>query len=88
MDEDVELTERPTMRSDRKSRANACFIGQSDQIGDAANAQLGHHSSAVHFHGFLDGPEARGDLLIKAACNDVFEHFAFSLRESCKALAD
>ena len=82
------MPEGPTLPSNGQGGANTRFIGKPDQIRNAVNAELGHHAPPVHFHGFLNGPDTGRYLLVKAACNDMFEDFPLPVGESPEALGN
>jgi hypothetical protein len=64
------------------------LVSKPNQIRDTSYPELRHHSPPVNFHGLFNRAKAGRNLLVKAARDDVFEHFPLTMRESGKALTN
>ena len=56
-------------------------LGEAYKVGNAANAQLRHHSHTVHLNSFFNRPNCRRNLLIKPTGNNIGQHFPFPSRQ-------
>jgi hypothetical protein len=64
------------------------LVSKPNEIRDTSYPELRHHSPPVNFHGLFNGAEAGRNLLVKAARDDVFEHFPLAMCQGGKEVAD